>query len=162
MACRKIVTNRQRAAVALMLDGMSQRRALLQVGYSRSSARCPRLLFKHSWGLRAALMEAQERSGHYLRPNPVRKKRYDRRSLAITAQTYCQPDFQAASTNAGIRHFDKMASEAKRIAAGLPPKVDEPKRLTRCPSCGAMVDERNMFLNFSQTMSVCPRCAGVS
>jgi len=159
MACRKIVTAKHMAVARLLVDGESGYRALRQCGYSHFSARNPRLVLKHCWGLRQAVIEEQERRRQYFVPRPARTRRdrYSRRALADAVRTYCVPEFQAGSTHAGIREYDAMA----RKIAGLPPRAEKPRRMVRCPSCGATVDERKMFLNFSQTASVCPRCAGV-
>lgn len=163
MASRQIATAKHVAIARLLVDGTSGYRALLQCGYTHYSARNPGLVIKHCRALRQAIAEEQERRREYLVPRPARRRRdrFSRRAVANLARTYCGPEFQTPYGNSAIRQYDKVARKVERIAAGLPPKVDEPKRLTRCPSCGAMVDERKMFLNFSQTMSVCPRCAGV-
>jgi len=143
MACRKIVADKHRRAVVMMLEGVSQYHALRQAGYSHYSARCPRLVFKHSWALRQALMEEQERRQHYLRPPPPRRKRYDRRTLALTSQTYCQREFQEASTAAGIREYDKSRRTAEAIATG------KPMVPMRCSVCRGPLEGRDRW---------CPNC----
>jgi hypothetical protein len=163
MACRKIMTQKHIVAARLLVDGWSGYRALLHVGYSHYSSRNFGLVLRHSWGLREAVRREEERRSEYLVPRPARRRRdrYARRAVAAAVRTYCVPEFQAATNNAAIRDYEKSACIARRIAAGLPSKSEEPKKMVRCPSCGAVVDERKMFLNFSQTASVCSRCAGV-
>ena len=159
MACRKIVADKHRRAVVMMLAGVSQYRALRQAGYSHYSARCPRLVFKHSWPLRQALIEAQEERQHYLRPHPPRRKKYDRRTLALTAVAYCQRDFQEANTAAGIREYDKSARTAQAIAAGKPlPQLKPQDRMTICQRCYRSVREKDRQLNASGTLYVCQNC----
>ena len=163
MACRKVITAKHMAVARLLVDGESGYRALLRAGYSHWSSRNLGLVLRHSWGLREAIRREEERRSQCLIPRPARRRRdrYARRAVATAVRTYCVPEFQAGTTNAAIRDYEKSARMAQRIAAGLPAKSEEPKKMARCPSCGGVVDERKMFLNFSQTASVCARCAGV-
>jgi hypothetical protein len=159
MAVRRIVAQRHRVAASLLLEGESAYRALRQAGYSHYSSRCFGLVLRHSWPLRQAILEATEERKHYWRPRP--KRRYDRRPVARAVQSYVAPYLQGPITNSHLHQLHADERQAQRIAEGSPPKLEVPKRLVRCPSCGAATDERKMFLNFSQTMSVCARCAGV-
>jgi hypothetical protein len=87
MACRRVVTARQMMAARLMvLEGMSAYRALCQSGYAHSTARMFGMLLRGSWGLREALRIARDESGRYLAAHPVRKRKYDRRPLALNVR----------------------------------------------------------------------------
>src|SRR6266851_1159940 len=99
MACRRVVTARQMTAARLMvIEGISAYRALTQAGYARSTARMFGMLLRGSWGLREALRIVQQDAGHHLTPRPSRKrKRYDRRPVALAARQYVAPDIQAAT-----------------------------------------------------------------
>jgi hypothetical protein len=162
VGCRRVTTERQIRAARKLVDGQSAYRALIEAGYSKWTARAFGKLLRGSWGLREAIRLTLDEAGRYLVARPQRRRRYDRRSLANAVLKYCGAEDRQAVTNTAVHQLHANEQAAKRISAGLPPKTDQPSRLLRCPSCGAMVDERKMFLDFTQTMSVCPRCAGVS
>jgi hypothetical protein len=162
VACRKVTTERQMRAARKLVDGQSAYRALIESGYSRWTARAFGKLLRGSWGLREAIRVTLEETGRHLAAHPQRRRRYDRRPIVKAALQYCGAEDRQAVTNTALHRLYANEQAAKRISAGLPPKADQPNRMVRCPSCGAMVDERKMFLDFTQTMSVCPRCAGVS
>src|SRR5215831_6915173 len=122
MACRRIVTARQMKAAHLMVvEGLSAYRALCQVGYARSTARNFGKLLRGSWGLREALRLTLAESGRFLVSRPARRrKKHDRRPLALNVNQYVATDMQALRRNTFL---DKLHAETKRcsdVAQGLP------------------------------------------
>jgi rubrerythrin len=138
------VTARQMTAARLMvLEGMSAYRALCQAGYARSTARMFGMLLRGSWGLREALKIAQDESGRSLAARPVRRRKYDRRSLALNVREYVAPYLQAATTNTFLHKLHADEKRAHAIAEGkhaLP---------SRCSVCRGLTEGNDHW---------CPRC----
>lgn len=145
MACRRIVADKHRSVARLLLAGESGYRALRQCGYSRYSARNFGLVLRHSWPLRQAILEEQQLRNEYLIPRPVRIRRdkYARRAVARSVQTFCVPDVQSATTNAGTRYYEEQARKARAIAGG------RPMRSTRCSVCRGILEGKDRW---------CPNC----
>src|SRR5205823_7915001 len=99
MVSRKIVTDKHRTIAKLLLSGESFYRALRQCGYSRASARNPKLVLEHCWGLRQAIVEAQKASSLYFRVPPARRRRHDRMAVARFAVKHCNANFEETSSN---------------------------------------------------------------
>ena len=122
MACRRVVTSRQlKAANLMVVEGLSAYRALCQVGYAKSTARNFGKLLRGSWGLREALRLTLAESGRFLVSRPARRrKKHDRRPLALNVNQYVATDMQALRRNTFL---DKLHAETKRcsdVAQGLP------------------------------------------
>jgi len=120
MVSRKIVTDKHRTIARLLLGGASFYRALRQCGYSKASARNPKLVLAHCWGLRQAILEAQKASSQYFRVPPARMRRHDRRSVARFAVTHCNANFEETVSNRGIREYHTVEKKAAQIVEGRP------------------------------------------
>src|SRR6266853_1103759 len=120
MVSRKIVTDKHRTIARLLLSGESFYRALRQGGYSKASARNPKLVLEHCWGLRQAIVEAQKASNLYFRVPPARKRRHDRRPVARFAVTHCHGNFEETVSNQGVREYYTVEKKAARIVEGRP------------------------------------------
>jgi hypothetical protein len=147
MACRRIVTTRQmRAAILMVVEGLSAYRALCQVGYARSTARNFGKLMRGSWGLREAIRLASAESGRFLVAAPVRRrKKYDRRPLALNVSQYVGTDTQAIPVNTFLH---KLHTETKRcidMAQGRSLPV-------RCSLCRGPLEGQDRW---------CPNCQRV-
>ena len=120
MACRRVVTAKHLAVARLLVDGESGYRALRQCGYSHFSARNPGLVLRHSWGLRQAILEEQERRRQYFVPRPARKRRdkYSRRAVAQAVKQYVAPYLQTASTNTFIHKLHASEERLQALADG--------------------------------------------
>src|SRR5215469_15859538 len=89
-----------KAAILMVEEGLSAYRALCQVGYAKSTARNFGKLLRGSWGLREAIRLVLAESGRYLVGRPIRRrKRYDRRPLALNVSQYVGKDLQALHGN---------------------------------------------------------------
>jgi hypothetical protein len=160
MVSRKVVTDKHRTIAKLLLSGESFYRALRQCGYSRASARNPKLVLAHCWGLRQAILEAQKASSMYFRVPPARKRRHDRRPVARFTVAHCNGHFEETASNRGVREYIAAEKIAERINKGLPPAI--PKRpsesLVICPNphCHQKVRATDLFLD--QTASFCSCC----
>jgi hypothetical protein len=146
MVSRKIVTDKHRTIARLLLGGSSFYRALRQCGYSKASARNPKLVLEHCWGLRQAIVEAQKASNLYFRVPPARKRRYDRRPVARFAVTHCNANFDETSSNLGIREYHAVEKKAAQIAEG------KPMLPGRCSWCRGPLEGRDRW---------CPNCLRV-
>jgi hypothetical protein len=144
LACRKAVTARQIRVAQLLIEGKSAYRALIDAGYSRWTARSFGKLLRGSWGLREAIRLKLAQEGRYLVARPVRKrKKYDRRPLALNVRQYVAPDIQAATTNTFLHKLHTDGQRAQTIATGkilLPVRCSRCRGLTEgkdfwCPSC---------------------------
>jgi hypothetical protein len=120
MVSRKIVTDKHRTIAKLLLGGASFYRALRECGYSRASARNPKLVLEHCWGLRQAVLEAQKTSSLYFRVPPVRKRRHDRRPVARFASTHCNANFEETVSNQGVRYYYAVEKQVATIVEGRP------------------------------------------
>jgi hypothetical protein len=120
LACRKAVTVRQMRAAQRLLEGKSAFRALTEAGYSRWTARAFGKLLRGSWGLREAIRLSLEQTGRYLVARPARRRRYDRRSLALNVHQYVASDTQALPTNTFLRKQHTTGQRAQAIANGRP------------------------------------------
>jgi len=151
MACRRIVAAKHRAVAQLLLAGQSGYRALRQCGYSHYSARNFSLVLRHSWPLRQAIMEEQERRREYLVPRPVRKRRdrYARRPVARSVQMFCTPDFQNSTTNAGPRYYEEQSRKARAIAEG---RARVPMR---CSVCRGQLEGKDRWCPNCMRIEVC-------
>ena len=129
MVSRKVITDKHRAVARLLLGGASFYRALLQCGYSRASAKNPKLVLGHCWGLRQAIVEAEKASSLYFRVPPERKRRHDRRPVARFAVAHCNGNFEETSSNQGVREYYNVEKNTARIAEGKPLV---PKRCSLC------------------------------
>jgi hypothetical protein len=143
MGSRKIVSDKHRSVAKLLLNGESYYRALKQAGYSHNSAKNPKLVLEHCWGLRQAIVEAQKASSLYFRVPPERKRRHDRRAVARFAVAHCTGNLEETGTNQGVREYYATEKKAARIAEGLPllPK--------RCSLCRGPLEGRDGW---------CPNC----
>lgn len=131
MACRHVVTARQKTAARLMvLCGVSQYRALREAGYAHYTAKMPGMLLRGSWGLRQAILEALEESQRYLiaRPKRKRRDRYDRRSLATNVHDYVSADLQTATS----KYIKGLHEETKRLQAMEAGRSFVPLRCSFC------------------------------
>ncbi len=146
MISRKIVTDKHRMVARLLLSGESFYRALLHCGYSRGSAKNPKLAFAHSWGLRQALVEAQRAALQCFRVPLVRRRRYDRRAVARFAVTHCNAAYDETATNKGVRDYVATEKRAARIAAGLPAFP------IRCSLCRGLLEGNDHW---------CPNCGRI-
>jgi hypothetical protein len=148
MACRRIVTAKHKAVAQLLVAGESGYRALRQCGYSHYSARNFGLVLRHSWPLRQAILEEQERRREYLIPRPARPRRdkYARRAVAQSVRMFCAADVQAATTNAPTRYHEEQARKARAIAEG------RPLQSTRCSLCRGPLEGSDRW---------CPNCMRV-
>jgi hypothetical protein len=146
MVSRKVITDKHRAVARLLLGGTSFYRALLQCGYSRASARNPKLVLAHCWGLRQAIVEAQKASSLYFRVPPARKRRHDRRPVARFAVAHCNGNSSETSSNQGVREYYTAEKNSARIAEGKPmlPKC--------CSLCRRPLEGQDGW---------CPRCKRV-
>jgi hypothetical protein len=128
MACRRVVTVRQmRAAHLMVVEGLSAYRALCQVGYARSTARNFGKLLRGSWGLREALRLALAESGRYLVSRPMRRrKKHDRRPLALNVNQYVGTDLQALHGNTFLHRLHAETKRCNDIAQ------EQPRIPTRC------------------------------
>jgi rubrerythrin len=144
MACRRAVTARQMRAAQMLLEGKSAFRALIEAGYSRWTARTFGKLLRGSWGLREAIRLRLEQTGQYLLARPVRRrKKYDRRPLALNVRQYVATDLQAATTNTFLHKLHADEKRAHAIAEGkhaLP---------SRCSVCRGLTEGNDHW---------CPRC----
>ena len=141
MACRKAITERQIRAAQLLLDGKSAYRALVAAGYSRWTARGFGKLLRGSWGLREAIRLSLEQAGHRLVARPVRKrKRYDRRALALNVHQSVAQYIQTSPTNTLLHKLHAETMRCKDIAQGLP---------LRCSVCQGPLEGKDRW---------CPRC----
>jgi hypothetical protein len=129
MFSRKIVTDKHRAIARLLLGGASFYRALRDCGYSRASARNPKLVLEHCWGLRQAILEAQKASSLYFRVPPARSRRHDRRPVAQFAVAHCNGNYEETASNQGVRDFHAVE---KKIAAIVSGKTLKPTRCSQC------------------------------
>jgi hypothetical protein len=129
MLSRKIVTDKHRTIARLLLGGASFYQALRQCGYSRASARNPKLVLAHCWGLRQAIVEVQKESALYFRVPPARMRRHDRRSVARFVVTHCNANFEETASNKGIHAFYAAKKKGAQIAEGKPMS---PKRCSLC------------------------------
>ena len=143
MVSRKIVTDKHRTIARLLLGGESFYRALRQCGYSKASARNPKLVLAHCWGLRQAILEAQKVSSLYFRVPPARKRRHDRRPVARFAVTHCNPNFEETSSNRGVHEYFAAEKKAAEIVSG---RAFTP---TRCSLCRGPLEGRDRW---------CPNC----
>ena len=143
MACRKAVTLRQMRAAQLLLEGRSAFRALIEAGYSRWTARSFGKLLRGSWGLREAIRLSLEQSRRYLVARPVRRRRYDRRSLAVNVRQYVAADLQALHTNTFLVRQHATEKRARAIAEG---RSTSP---LRCSVCRGPLEGRDRW---------CPNC----
>ena len=147
MACRKAVTSRQMRAAELLLEGRSAYRALTEAGYSRWTARAFGKLLRGSWGLREAIRLSMEQAGRRLVARPVRKrKRYDRRALALNVRQSVALDIQASTTNAFLRQLHTDEKRCVEIAEG------RRLRLVWCSICRGPLEGQDHW---------CPRCQRV-
>lgn len=147
MACRRVVTARQMRAAQMLLEGKSAFRALTEAGYSHWTARAFGKLLRGSWGLREAIRLSLEQAGRYLVAHPARKrKKYDRRPLALNARRYVGADLQTATTNTSLHRLHADGRRAQAIAEGRPvlPK--------RCSLCQGLLEGRDHW---------CPNCQKV-
>jgi hypothetical protein len=87
------------------------------------------MLLRGSWGLREALRIAQDKSGRSLAARPVRRRKYDRRPLALNVRQYVAADLQAATTNTFL---DSLHAETKRAQAMAEGRSCLPMRCSRC------------------------------
>ena len=147
MVSRKIITDKHRMIAKLLLGGESFYRALRQCGYSRASARNPKLVLEHCWGLRQAIVEAQKASGQYFRVPPARRRRHDRRSVARFAVTHCNAHFEETSSNRGVREYVATEKRAAEIVAGRAGRTP-----TRCSLCRGRLEGQDRW---------CPNCQRV-
>ena len=145
MACRRIVTAKHQAVARLLVDGESGYRALRQCGYSHYSARNLGLVLRHSWGLRQAILEEQERRKQYLVPRPARgrRDRFSRRGVAQAVRQFVASDIQAATTNAFLQRLQSETKHAQAIAEGQP-SIPE-----RCSVCRGPLEGNDRW---------CPNC----
>jgi len=143
MVSRKIVTDKHRTIARLLLSGESFYRALRQCGYSRASARNPKLVLAHCWGLRQAILEAQKVSCQYFRVPPVRKRRHDLRPVARFAVTHCNANFEETVSNRGLRDYFAAERKGARIAEG------RPMLPMRCSLCRGPLEGKDRW---------CPNC----
>jgi hypothetical protein len=135
------------AARLMVIEGISAYRALTQAGYARSTARAFGMLLRGSWGLREALRVVQQETGHYLMPRPSRKrKRYDRRPVALAVRQYVAHDIQATTTNTFLRKLHADAKNADAVALGLSLLP------VKCSLCWGRLEGRDFW---------CPRCRRV-
>ena len=145
MACRHIVTTRQiKAANLMVVEGLSAYRALCQSGYARSTARNFGKLLRGSWGLREAIRLTQVESGRHLVARPIRKrKKYDRRPLALNVSQYVAADLQTLRDNTFLH---KLHAETRRCndIMSIHSRV-----LTRCSLCRGALEGKDRW---------CPNC----
>ena len=145
MACRRVVTARQMKAANLMVvEGLSAYRALCQVGYAKSTARNFGKLLRGSWGLREAFRLTLAESGRFLVACPVRRrKKYDRRPLALNVSQYVGADIQALHGN---KFLQKLHAETKRCKDIVQRQPHVP---TRCSICRGPLEGQDRW---------CPNC----
>jgi hypothetical protein len=146
MVSRRIVTDKHRTIARLLLGGESFYRALRQCGYSKASARNPKLVLAHCWGLRQAVVEAQKESNLYFRVLPARKHKHDRRAVARFAVTHCNANFGETVSNQGVREYVAAEKKAAQIAEG------KPMLPSRCSWCKGPLEGRDRW---------CPNCQRV-
>jgi hypothetical protein len=146
MVSRKIVTDKYRTIAKLLLGGESFYRALRQGGYSRASARNPKLVLEHCWGLRQAIVEAQKASSLYFRVPPARQRRHDRRPVARFVAKHCNANFEETSSNRGVREYVAAEKKASEIVA------DRTFIPTRCSWCRGPLEGKDRW---------CPNCQRV-
>jgi hypothetical protein len=135
------LTLRQLRAAWGIVVGRSQREALLRAGYSATSARCPGVLIRTSWGLREAIRILQELRQEYISDPPKRRK-YARRPTAKNVLNYCVPEDRDAWGNGLVQKLYRDELKAKQIAQGLPMR-------SRCSHCGGLTEGKDYW---------CPRC----
>lgn len=145
MACRRIVTVRQMKAANLMVvEGLSAYRALCQVGYAKSTARNFGKLLRGSWGLREAIRLTVEEAGRFLVARPARRrKRYDRRSVALNVSQYVGTDLQTLPVNTFLRKLHNESKRCMDIASG------RARNPSRCSVCRGPLEGQDRW---------CPRC----
>ena len=143
MVSRKIVTDKHRTIAKLLLGGASFYSALRQCGYSKASARNPKLVLEHCWGLRQAIVEAQKASNLYFRIPPARKRQYDRRAVARFAVTHCNANFEETVSNRGVREYTGAEKKVALIVSG---RAFTP---TRCSLCRGPLEGNDHW---------CPNC----
>ena len=145
MACRRIVTTRQMKAANLMVvQGLSAYRALYQSGYARTTARNFGKLLRGSWGLREAIRLALAEPGRFLVARPVRRrKKYDRRRLALNVSQYVGTDLQAIPVNTFLH---KLHAETRRCDGIMSVHSRFP---TRCSLCRGPLEGKDRW---------CPNC----
>jgi hypothetical protein len=143
MACKKAITARQMRAAQMLLEGKSAYRALTEAGYSHWTARMFGKLLRGSWGLREAIRITLEQTGRYLVARPVRKRQYDRRSLARNVLQYVAADIQAAPTNSSL---NKLYTNGKRVKESAENKNPV---LLLCSLCRGPLEGRDRW---------CPNC----
>jgi hypothetical protein len=144
MACRKAITQRQIRAAQLLLDGKSAYRALVEAGYSRWTARGFGKLLRGSWGLREAIRLSVEQAGRRLVARPVRKrKRFDRRALALNVHQSVAQYLQASPTNTFLHKLHTEDRRCQAIADG------SPLLPLRCSLCRGPLEGKDRW---------CPNC----
>jgi hypothetical protein len=132
-------TLRQLRAARAIVNGVSQRQALLRAGYSATSARCPGILIRTSWGLREEIRALRELRDEYTRNLPKCRK-YARRPTAKNVLAYCVPEDRDAWGNGFVQKLSRDEVEAKKIAQGLS---------NRCSQCAGQLEGQDRW---------CPRC----
>jgi hypothetical protein len=143
MTCRRVIAEKHLFVARLLLDGSSGYRARRAAGYSYWSARNFGLVLRHCWALREAIRREEERRSHYLAPHPARRRRHDRRPIAVAIRQYVTPDLQAATTNTFLHKLHAEGIRAHAIAQGqtfLP---------VRCSICQGLTEGRDYW---------CPQC----
>ena len=150
MPCRKIVTAKHMQVARLLIDGESGYRALRQAGYSHWSSRNLGLVLRHSWGLREAVRRAEERSGQYLIPRPVHRRRdkYARRGVANAVRQYVTADIQGATTNTLLHKLHASAKHAEAIAEG------KYVHAIRCSLCRGLTEGQDHWCPCCQRIQV--------
>jgi hypothetical protein len=144
MACRRVVTARQMTTARLMVvEGMSAYRALCKAGYARSTARMFGMLLRGSWGLREAIRLTLEQTGKFLVARPVRKRKYDRRPLALNVHQYVASYLQAVPTNTLLHKLHTEDRRCQAIADG------SPLLPLRCSVCRGPLEGKDRW---------CPNC----
>jgi hypothetical protein len=144
MACRKVITARQMRAAQMLLEGKSAYSALTKAGYSHWTARSFGKLLRGSWGLREAIRLSLEEAGRYLVTRPVRKRQYDRRSLARNVLQYVGEDIQRAPTNSPIHKLYKNGKSAQEIAKNKSPVP------LRCSLCSGLLEGNDHWCPYCQ------------
>src|SRR5262249_55664998 len=134
------LTLRQLRAASAIVNGVSQREALLSARYSATSARCPGVVIRTSWGFREGIRGLQELRNEYIR-NPPKRPKYARRPTAKNILAYCVPEDRDAWGNGFLQKLYRDELKAKQIAQGLPMR-------SRCSYWGGLTEGKDR----------CPRC----